>query len=846
MKLKQTGLVNDAVSMSRRSGVSIRRMTLLCFFAVMCAAAWSESVTFVTSSSGDWRGNSITDAVTKSGVTLNFGSGTLNKDYISSPSLTVKGSSAFTSISVYFSRKDGFGISSVTNGGGTVENPSSFDISVPSVWTGSSSSVGLSFNSKVRIAKIVVETSLKPAPVLTLSGTKSSMLLADGPFKISVSATVGGTQLSGLSYTFASSNTGVATVDADGTVTPKGAGTTTISATYDGSDEYNSASASFNLTVQKEAGALSEYDENRPLGWAENVTGGEGGKVFLADTRAKFISALQGEAPAIVYVKGTIYFNGADTLFASKNKTIIGLPGAKLQNAVPRYGTLEDNSNYAGGAYKTKIEEGKATPDDVWAWIKTAMDVDSTGILCLMNCDNIIIRNLSFESEGDFDIDGKDNLTLHGTTNIWVDHCAFQDGIDGNFDCIHGSDNIAVTWCHFFYEKESRTEVENGVTGDAGGGHKDSNLWGHNDNNGAEDEGHLNTTFANCWWGKMCKDRMPRVRFGKVHIYNCLYDTDNDKISACIASGHKADVMAENCVFENAAAKKGKQYKTSGTGIDGGLQLKSWIVGGKLQDDLTLRNGSYAPSYSYKSYDVSLTKEVVTDPSTGAGPTLDYAEPDETDDPTAVDVTTKNEYASFCSAYPLDFSNVTGLKAYVATELVKKTYGDVLLQSVKLKQVDKVPGGEGVILKGEAGQTYSVPVMDGNAESIAANYLRGTVSKKFIGMNYDYYLDESCAFHHKVSDDFVLRDGKIRPCYPGYIAAGKSYLASPMGTIVKYSYGQLSSAYASLIIDDEATGVRDIDTSSREDDAWYTLTGVRVQHPQKGIYIHNGKKVVVR
>lgn len=37
-----------------------------------------------------------------------------------------------------------------------------------------------------------------------------------------------------------------------------------------------------------------------------------------------------------------------------------------------------------------------------------------------------------------------------------------------------------------------------------------------------------------------------------------------------------------------------------------------------------------------------------------------------------------------------------------------------------------------------------------------------------------------------------------------------------------------------------------VDAAAADDAAWYTLQGVRVAAPQKGIFIHNGKKVVLK
>ena len=42
------------------------------------------------------------------------------------------------------------------------------------------------------------------------------------------------------------------------------------------------------------------------------------------------------------------------------------------------------------------------------------------------------------------------------------------------------------------------------------------------------------------------------------------------------------------------------------------------------------------------------------------------------------------------------------------------------------------------------------------------------------------------------------------------------------------------------------TGIESISAEKFEDGAWYTIQGVRVDKPSKGVFIHNGKKVVVK
>lgn len=66
------------------------------------------------------------------------------------------------------------------------------------------------------------------------------------------------------------------------------------------------------------------------------------------------------------------------------------------------------------------------------------------------------------------------------------------------------------------------------------------------------------------------------------------------------------------------------------------------------------------------------------------------------------------------------------------------------------------------------------------------------------------------------------------------IPAGKAYLEVSKGTAAKF-FG----------LDGEATGINSVKTA-KADGAYYTLEGVKTTKPVKGLYIHNGKKIVVK
>jgi len=317
----------------------------------------------------------------------------------------------------------------------------------------------------------------------------------------------------------------------------------------------------------------SPYDSLKPVGFGENTTGGNNQNVSVVRTAADLIAAVSGTNAATVYVEGSITLD--KMISVGSNKSIIGLPGATISN-------LNRNEN--------------------------------AGIFLLDHSNNVIIRNLTLLGPGAYDIDANysDNISLIGAKNVWVDHCDIQDGIDGNFDIVEGSDNICVSWTRFRYLIEP----------EAGGGENDkhcnSNLIGNSNNTADLDEGHLNCTFICCWWGEGCVERCPRVRFGKVHVVNSLYDGNDFRY--CVGYGVYANIYVENCAFTTPVARENALKDYSG---DKDFNVK--VVGCSGIEDVELSKGNrgqFIPTYKYTVFDSSMVASVLMNAENGAGPTL--------------------------------------------------------------------------------------------------------------------------------------------------------------------------------------------------------------------------------
>ncbi|MFH6957717.1 polysaccharide lyase family 1 protein [Flavobacterium aquidurense] len=306
-------------------------------------------------------------------------------------------------------------------------------------------------------------------------------------------------------------------------------------------------------------------------GWASQnggTTGGGTSAETVVTTYAQLKSAIENSAVKVVKVSGTITITTRLSLQDQSGKTIYGASGAKL--------------------------------------VSTDQTKDGSGIINIKRCTNLIIRNLIFEGPGAYDTDGWDNAILDDCQNVWVDHCEFRDGVDGNFDIKNKSDYISVTYSKFHYLKPPKA-------GGSGGSddHRYSNLIGSSDGATA-DRGKLRITFARCWWAPGCRERMPRVRFGKVHIINSYF---NSTVSnKCIAAGFEADIRVENNVFEGV--KTPIDLMTGYTAVTAVGNVFTSTTGNTAGS-----NTAFTPPYSIVTLAASAVKADITG-GAGAGATL--------------------------------------------------------------------------------------------------------------------------------------------------------------------------------------------------------------------------------
>lgn len=178
---------------------------------------------------------------------------------------------------------------------------------------------------------------------------------------------------------------------------------------------------------------------------------------------------------------------------------------------------------------------------------------------------NILIRNLKFDelwewdelNKGDYDSKDWDFITIGDSgncTNVWIDHCDFTKSYDGTVDIKGGANNVTISWCRFlgddggpnsFVRRQFLHLETNGVSEAmfdflrANGfsiedlvtitrSQKKGHLAGATefDADNADIKLTLHHNFYYNW-----QDRMPRLRAGNAHVYNC-YVNNTEALAA--------------------------------------------------------------------------------------------------------------------------------------------------------------------------------------------------------------------------------------------------------------------------------------------------------------------------
>ena len=218
-------------------------------------------------------------------------------------------------------------------------------------------------------------------------------------------------------------------------------------------------------------------------------------------------------------------------------------------------------------------------------------------------------------------------------------------------------------------------------------------------------------------------------------------------------------------------------------------------------------------------------------------------------------ISTSSGVMTYCSDADFTFMQYnTSTKNFEAGDV--KTYyidpadveienGKVILTEVpENKMVSKwesVNEDFGVVLKGTSGTTYEIFYPNGrvitNKVSMenTNNCLHGVTTKTQVN-----------ALSDNTSSYFILKSGQfVRITQDGQCSPNRAYIKISGGPDTG-GPGFDNTQNLTMTFPGDATGITSHEVQSTQNDAWYTLQGTQVNQPQKGIFIKNGKKIVIK
>lgn len=185
-------------------------------------------------------------------------------------------------------------------------------------------------------------------------------------------------------------------------------------------------------------------------------------------------------------------------------------------------------------------------------------------------------------------------------------------------------------------------------------------------------------------------------------------------------------------------------------------------------------------------------------------------------------------YASYCSPFALNLTPTTDYAAYTVSSTSDAT---VTFTKITGKVAAQTPFV--IYNSAKGGETVNLPIIeDDDAEiaSVGTNMLHGTLSPTYITTVNGSYTN------------FGLSGGKFVKVSDGVVKANKAYLP-----ILTANLPAVSTARLSIVFEDESTGISTMyDAQSIMHNDYYNLHGQRIDNPKKGLYIVNGKKIVVK
>lgn len=182
-----------------------------------------------------------------------------------------------------------------------------------------------------------------------------------------------------------------------------------------------------------------------------------------------------------------------------------------------------------------------------------------------------------------------------------------------------------------------------------------------------------------------------------------------------------------------------------------------------------------------------------------------------------------SEIASISSAEYATYVTKSAVKVPENVKVLTVKANTTGIETAELTAGTVIPAGTAVVLNAEAGD-YTLELADEAGTKPADNDLNPATAD-ITADGTQYCLTQN--------DEGKVGFAKVQVGVN--IPAGKAYLVVNNAAAANF-----------FALDGSTTAIKNVETAQTADNAYYTLQGVKVERPAKGIYIKNGKKVVIK
>ena len=319
------------------------------------------------------------------------------------------------------------------------------------------------------------------------------------------------------------------------------------------------------------------------------------------------------------------------------------------------------------------------------------------------------------------------------------------------------------------------------------------------------------------------------LNYSATDITDVVYLSEAEDIPG-MTPCNSANTAIRSSMSSSAYAKDGDvkictlvpgKYKITSVACDAAGKTANSTFDYKINDETVFTHTPTVINWDQKSsdeFEVNSIASLKLGQTSNSKQGIDFVYIQKTGDATTETATITE--AGFATFVPTN--NVT-IPENVTVYTAKVDDGKVNLTKVAADAV--LCGNAGYILAGAAGE-YNFTVTNAAAATLSSCDLKGAKN--------DVTADGTQYVLAKQGDKVGFSKVETGTT----IAAGKAY--------IQVGAADQALAKAFLAIGGNTTGIETVEAAAADNDVYYSISGVKTTRPAKGIYIHNGKKVIVK